>query len=287
MVVRQDDSELIARYMATHEAGLREEIILRFIPLVHFVLGRLGINQSLGQDYEDAVSQGILGLIESLERFDPAHGTQFSTYATLRIRGKVIDYLRSHDWLSRGARQRTRLVQQAIETLWRKFQRAPTDEELASHLNIDITKLRQALIDSSHVIVSLDSVLVNDSDEIANLYEILPDEKQASPSEVYDIHELKDVLIEYLKLLPEREQLVLSLYYAEELTFKEIGAVLDVSESRVCQLHARAIMSLRSRLRKDTFEYENQTHFDPGVETHQVFGEYNQGNASIPGGYRR
>jgi RNA polymerase sigma factor for flagellar operon FliA len=287
MVIRQDDSELIARYLATHEAGLKEEIILRFIPLVHFVLGRLGIIQSLGQDYEDAVSQGILGLIEALDRFDPSHGAQFSTYATLRIRGKVIDYLRSHDWLTRGARQRTRLVQDAIETLWRKFQRAPTDEELAAHLNIDITKLRQALLDSSHVIVSLDSVISNEGDEATNLYEVLPDEKQASPAEAYDVQELRDVLVDYLKLLPEREQLVLSLYYAEELTFKEIGAVLDVSESRVCQLHARAIMSLRSRLRKDAFEYENQGGLEMGLEPHQVFGEYNQGNPSIPGGYRR
>jgi RNA polymerase sigma factor for flagellar operon FliA len=285
MAVKQDDNELIARYLSTHEARLREEIILRYIPLVHFVLGRLGTTATLGQDYEDAVSQGILGLIESLDRYDPSHGTQFSTYATLRIRGKVIDHLRSRDWLTRGARKRTRMVQEAIETLWKENERSPTDEELAEYLNIDIQKLRQALFDSSHMIVSLDTAVVDETNEAVSLYEILPDEQQDSPADLYDAQELISILIDYLKFLPEREQLVLSLYYIEELTFKEIGAVLDISESRVCQLHARAIMSLRSRLDKDAYNIASQPHYHVVSETQRAIVGYSQSKSPVTEGF--
>jgi RNA polymerase sigma factor for flagellar operon FliA len=286
MVVRQDDYELINQYLSTREARLKEEIILRYIPLVHFVLGRLGISSNLGQDYEDAVSQGILGLIESLERYDPSHGTQFSTYAILRIRGQIIDYLRSHDWLTRGARHRQRLVQEAIETLWVKYQRSPTDEELAFHLNMEIDKLKQSLIDSSHMIVSLDTFVMDEGDETMSLYELLPDENQTNPPELYAEQELIESLSGYLKSLPEREQLVLSLYYFEELTFKEIGAVMNISESRVCQLHARAILSLRSRLQRESLEREANTYYHSGREVPRNLAGYGGAQSNLIGEYR-
>jgi RNA polymerase sigma factor for flagellar operon FliA len=258
MQPRQDDSELITQYLLSHDPGAREEIILRYVPLVHYVLGRIGISQNLGQDYEDAVGQGILGLIEALDRYDPSHGTQFSTYATLRIRGKVIDHLRSHDWLSRSARSRARQVQQALEELWGKLQRVPTDEELATHLNYDLPQLKQALVDSSQVFISLDSIVANEGDETVTLHEILSNEEQLGPADIFDEQEIKYYLIDTLRHLPEREQLVLALYYDEELTFKEIGAVLKVSESRVCQIHARAVMTLRAKMHQLTFDYDNQ-----------------------------
>jgi len=249
---KRDDAELITQYVATRDQGLREEIILRYVPLVHFVLGRLGLSQAIGQDYEDAASQGLLGLIEAADRYDPVYKTQFSTYATLRIRGNVIDYLRSHDWLSRSARQKTRLVQDAISELWEKNERPPTDEELAEYLSLDIDKLRQILVDSSHVFVSLDTTVSSEGDEIVSLHELITDENQLEPSEIFEDSELKSILIDAIRSLPEREQLVLSLYYYENLTFKEIGAVLEVSESRVCQLHARIVMTLRSILENKT-----------------------------------
>jgi RNA polymerase sigma factor for flagellar operon FliA len=251
---RQQDAELIARYVASNDpvlrAQLREEIVLRYVPLVHFALGRLGLSQ--GQpDYEDAASQGLLGLIESVERYNPAFGTMFSTYATLRIRGKVIDYLRSQDWLSRGARRRARQVQAAVAALWEQHGRAPSDDELAAYLNVDAAHLQQALVDSSRSIVSLDALAGADAggggDE-ASLHEILPDANQEEPLVSIEEEELRLRLVECLKKLPRREQIVLSLYYHDELTFKEIGAVLEVSESRVCQLHGRAILSLRASL---------------------------------------
>jgi RNA polymerase sigma factor for flagellar operon FliA len=251
MQLKHDDAELIAQYLSTHDPQLREEIILRYVPLVHFVLGRLGISQSAGADYEDGVSQGLLGLIEAVDRYDPGFGTQFSTYATLRIRGKVIDHLRSLDWLSRGARQRARLVEEGIAYLCEKLHRMPSDDEIANHLNIDLSKVHQALVDGSRMIVSLDAVVITEGDEDASLHELLSDEDQPDPSEVIEEDELKLHLERALRSLPERERIILSLYYYEELTFKEIGAILDISESRVCQLHGRTMMTLRAMLSKN------------------------------------
>ena len=247
---QREDHELISQFLATHNPGLREEIILRYVPLVHFVLGRLGLSQGMGQDYEDAASQGLLGLIEAVDRYDPSYKTQFSTYATLRIRGNIIDALRTHDWLSRGARQRAKKLQEAVMALWEKLSRAPNDDEIASFMNIDSVKLRQSLMDSSHVIVSLDALVAGESNENVSLYELLPDEKQAEPSDLYEEEEQKERLIECIKALPEREQLVLSFYYYEELTLKEIGVVLDITESRVSQIHSKAILKLRSKVQQ-------------------------------------
>ena len=258
---REDDAELWTRFLATRDAGLRESLIMRYVPLVHFVLHRLGLSPAIGPDYEDLASQGLLGLIDAVDRYDPAHGTQFSTYATLRVRGQVLDQLRAFDWLSRSARRRTREVQNAISVLWGKFQRAPTDEELAAHLNLDLVKLRQALVEADHVILSLDAD--NDADpEEVSLHELLPDDEHpenADPSLTWSKRDQRASLVEMIKALPEREQLILSLYYYEELTLKEIGKVLDLSESRVCQLHARAMLSLRAQMKRETAEGEIAT----------------------------
>jgi RNA polymerase sigma factor for flagellar operon FliA len=247
----QEDAELIARYLQTKDINLREQIVIRYVPLVHYVLGRLGFYQASSVDYDDVVSQGLLGLIEALERYDPGFGTVFSTYATLRIRGYVLDYLRSQDWLPRTARQRARSVQDAVTHLWNELSREPTDEELAKYLNLDMEQLQNALIDSSYVILSLD-MITSDSDsggeDETSLYEVLPDDQQPNPSEVFEDKDQRSRLVDALKKLSEREQLLLSLYYYEELTLKEVGAVLGVSESRVSQLHTRAMMTLRAML---------------------------------------
>jgi RNA polymerase sigma factor for flagellar operon FliA len=245
---RRDDLELIQRYCASRDPTLREEIILRHVPLVHYVLGRLGISPTLGADYEDAAGQGLLGLIEAVDHYDPSHGAQFSTYATLRIRGKVLDHLRASDWLSRAARKRARLVQDGIATLWEQLQRMPTEEELASHLNLDLPKVQQALVDSSRILVSLDAMTHLNGEDEAPLDEIVADQAQEEPSAQIEEQELKRFLTQALQQLPEREQMILALYYYEELTFREIGEVLDISESRVCQLHGRIVTALQAML---------------------------------------
>jgi RNA polymerase sigma factor for flagellar operon FliA len=248
MANQREDAELLRRFVASRDPALREEIILSFIPLVHYVLGRLGLSQSQGADYEDAASQGLIGLIEAVDNYDPRFGTQFSTYATVRVRGRVLDYMRALDWLSRTARRRARAVQQAITDLWGVLQRAPNEEELAKYLQYDLPTLQQALLDSRHVIVSLDSTVQAEGESEGSFHELLPDEDQIDPADALDDEESRSHLVNIIKSLPERQQLLLSLYYNDNLTFKEIGEMLGVSESRVCQLHARAMMELRGLL---------------------------------------
>jgi RNA polymerase sigma factor for flagellar operon FliA len=250
MIAQISESELLNQYAATKAPALREEMVLRYVSLVHFVLGRLGISQNIGTDYEDLVNQGLIGLIEAVDRYDAKFNTQFSTYATFRIRGKILDYLRSLDWLSRTARHRARDVRQAINALTDLNQRTPTDNELSEFMEIDVSKVQQALLDSSRVIVSLDAVVDYDDENDTSLYETIADENQNDPFDTVGETDLVARLTGVIKQLPEREQTVLSLYYYEELTLKEIGNVLGVSESRACQLHARAVMTLQSLLKQ-------------------------------------
>ena len=244
------DIEVVDQYFQTHDPALREAVILHFTPLVHFVLGRLGLSRSTTDEYDDLQSQGVMGLIEAVDHFKPEFGTKLSTYATFKIRGKILDYLRGMDWLSRSARQKVRSVQVATRELEHSLNRLPNDEELAQHLQIDMGTLQQIQQDSSHSVVSLDVEDKEDNEEgNAPLHEKLTDEHQVNPSQTSEQKEMQRFLAGALKLLPDREQLVLSLYYYEELTFKEIGRTLDISESRVCQIHGRAMTNLKSLLK--------------------------------------
>ncbi|GAP22495.1 FliA/WhiG family RNA polymerase sigma factor [Leptolinea tardivitalis] len=244
------EAEMIETFLTTRNPELREELIMRYVSLIHFVLGRLGFNPYGGVEYEDLASQGMLGLIEAVDHFDPAYGTRLSTYATLKIRSKVLDYLRDLDWLPRIARQKVRAMQNAMVDLEHKLHRLPTDEELAGYLNLNLEELSQIQVDSSRVIISLDETTnkMNSEDGESSMHEWLMDEQQENPSDMYEEKDMQAKLVEAIKALPEREQMVLSLYYFDELTFKEIGKTLDISESRVCQIHGRAVVSLQSLL---------------------------------------
>lgn len=256
MEEQRPDIELVEEFLNTHNPEHREELILRYVSLIHFVLGRLGLNPFGGIEYDDLVSQGMLGLIEAVDHYDPAFGTRMSTYATLKIRSKVLDYLRDLDWLPRIARQKVRAMQSATTELERKLQRIPTDEELASFLNIGMDELQQVQMDSTRVVVSLDETSTNpgNDDADSSMHEWIMDEKQENPSDVYEEKDMQAKLVLAIKQLPEREQMVLSLYYFDELTFKEIGKTLEISESRVCQIHGRAVISLQSLLEGDSNE---------------------------------
>lgn len=244
MVVQELSTAALDVYLATRSAEAREQLVLQSVPLVRYLLSRLGITPELGSEYEDLLHQGLLGLIEAVDRYDPQFGARFSTYAAVRIRGKVLDYLRSVDWMSRTARQRVRAVQKAVEELWLKNQREPTDEEIAAHLQTDVDTVQRGLMDSNRFLLSLDAPTETDNEE-TDLHDRLGDERQLDPQELTLDEELRRQLAEAIRTLPEREQLVLSLYYHDELNFKEIGKVLGISESRVCQLHARALMNLK------------------------------------------
>ncbi|HEY9077908.1 MAG TPA: FliA/WhiG family RNA polymerase sigma factor [Anaerolineaceae bacterium] len=250
-MARADEVELVHQFVTNRSPEIREKIVLQHTSLVHFVLGRMGVSREIGPDYEDMVSQGLMGLIDAVDHYDPNYGTQFSSYAVLRIRGKVLDYMRSADWMTRSSRKRIRVVQKAITDLWEKLHREPTDDEIAAQSSMDISSVQQALVDSSRVLVSMDMEVETEEDGTGSFHELLADERQVDPFEAIGDLDLKERMIQAISELPERERLVLSLYYYDELTFKEIGEVLKVSESRVCQLHARAVLNLKGMLSEE------------------------------------
>jgi RNA polymerase sigma factor FliA len=278
MEEQRPEVELIEEFLANRTPELREELIMRYVSLIHFVLGRLGFNPYGGIEYEDLASQGMLGLIDAVDHFDAAFGTRMSTYATLKIRSKVLDYLRDLDWLPRVARQKVRSMQSAMVELEHKLHRLPTDEELASFLNMGLDELSHIQVDSSRVIISLDETTnkMGSEDADSSMHEWLMDEQQENPSEAFEEKDMQSRLVEAIKALPEREQMVLSLYYFDELTFKEIGRTLDISESRVCQIHGRAVVSLQSLMNGETGTRKR------GRPSKQELSSQHENGASLP-----
>lgn len=275
---QRPEVEVIEEFLANRTPELREELIMRYVSLIHFVLGRLGFSPYGGIEYEDLSSQGMIGLIDAVDHYDPAFGTRLSTYATLKIRSKVLDYLRDLDWLPRVARQKVRTMQTAMVELEHKLHRLPTDEELASHLNMGLDELSHIQVDSSRVIISLDETTnkMGSEDAESSMHEWLMDEQQENPSEAYEEKDMQARLVEAIKALPEREQMVLSLYYFDELTFKEIGKTLDISESRVCQIHGRAVVSLQSLMNGE------QSGKKRGRPSKQDMAPQNEKGANLP-----
>lgn len=246
MVMQMDSTDILEEFFTNRSPELREKLVLQSVPLVHYLLGRMGITQERGSDYEDLAHQGLIGLIEAVDHFDPKFNTKFSTYASLRIRGRIMDYMRTTDWMPRAARKRSRMIQKSITTLWSENSREPTEDEIASHLGTNVEDVQQGLADTNRVLVSLDMMMEGDGEGDVSLHEKYGDEKQANPLDVLEEKDMAEEMVAAIKSLDEREQLVLSLYYTEELTFKEIGKVLGLTESRVCQLHARALVSLKA-----------------------------------------
>jgi len=251
MATAIDTVDILDEFLVTRSPELREKLVLRSVPLVHYLLGRMGITLEMGTDYEDMAHQGLLGLIEAVDRFDPKFGARFSTYASLRIRGKVLDYLRTMDWMPRAARKRTRLIQKTISTLWSENLCEPSEAEIATRLGVKVEEVQEGLADSNRILVSLDMMMDADQDGEGTMHEHLRDETQADPSETLEEVSLIEGMSAAIQSLSEREQLILSLYYNDQLTFKEIGKVLTITESRVCQLHARAIINLKAVMKNE------------------------------------
>jgi len=240
------NAQLWARYMQAHDPAVREQLIMQYAPLVKYVMGRLAISLPAILDYEDILSFGTIGLIEAVERFDPDKGVKFETYAISRIRGSIIDALRSLDRLPRSVRQKAKEAEHAIVQLTHDLGREPTDEEVADTLGLTLESYRKHLIDASWITVSLDSNGGGGEEEDDGGGAMgVPDPDGEDVSTGIEHQELIGELAVAIRDLPEREQLVLSLYYKDELTMREVSKVLGISESRVCQLHARALTRLR------------------------------------------
>ena len=254
MAQAEDTQTLWRQYRANPQAkGLRDRLILTYAPLVKYVAGRLGSGLPAHVDDDDLISYGLLGLIGAIERYDPDRDVKFETYAIARIKGSIIDELRAMDWVPRSVRARARDIERAIADLERKLHRAPTDEEIAGKLGITQQELEDSLTDISRSsIAALDELwTVNTGggggDQVA-LIDTIEDTDAPDPQGSLSQTEMKEAVGEAIARLPEREKLVVTLYYYEELTLREIGEVLGVTESRVSQLHTKAILRLKARL---------------------------------------
>jgi RNA polymerase sigma factor for flagellar operon FliA len=243
--------DLWRRYKTSGDERARERLVVAYSPLVKYVAGRMGSGLPAHVEEADLISYGLGGLISAIERFDLSREIKFETYAITRIRGSIIDELRTLDWVPRSVRARAREIERVNMKLEARLQRAPTDEEMARELEMSLDEFHEALLQiSNSTIVALDELWnVSDSTgDSVSLLDTLPDRGAPDPQAVVDQSELRDRIADAIAALPEREKLVVALYYYENLTLREIGEVLGVTESRVSQLHTKAVLRLRSKL---------------------------------------
>ena len=244
-------TELWSAYKAEGAPDARERLIIHYAPLVKFVAGRVaaGLPQSIEQS--DLVSYGIFGLIDAIDKFDPGRGFKFETYAISRIKGAIIDELRSIDWVPRSVRAKARSIERAISKLENELKRSPEDAEVAAELDMTESELAGVLSQISFTgLVALDDLLAasgSDRPTGTTVADTISDGAH-DPVQAFEVDEMKHLLADAINRMPDRERLVLTLYYYEGLTLAEIGDVLGVTESRVCQIHTKAILQLRGRM---------------------------------------
>jgi RNA polymerase sigma factor for flagellar operon FliA len=243
--------ELWRRCKVDGDDRARERLVVAYSPLVKYVAGRMASGLPSHVEEADLISYGLMGLIGAIERFEPEREIKFETYAVSRIKGAIIDELRSLDWVPRSVRSKAREVERVHRKLENNLQRAPTEEEMAEELGLSIDDFRDVLLDiaNSSVLALDDLWTIADPDGgQVSLLDTIRDPNAIDPQAELDSAELKDRLADAIESLAERERLVIALYYYENLTLREIGEVLGVTESRVSQLHTKAVLGLRSAL---------------------------------------
>lgn len=236
-------------FSKTKDMKIREKILMHYLSLARQIAGRMIISLPRSVELEELVSAGLMGLVKAIDRFDLAVGVKFETYAIPRIRGAIFDSLREMDWAPRSIRTKAKQVEEAVQRLTGQLGRSPDDEELAEELGLDIDEFYQVLDDTSIItMMSLDDNLTSKQGETLSLFDLVEADESEGPIFGVEREELKKATIQAMKNLSEQERLVVALYYYEELTLKEIGVVLEISESRVSQIHTKAILSLRAQL---------------------------------------
>lgn len=243
--------DLWREYQATRSQAAREALILKFAPLVKYVAGRVAIGLPPNVEFDDLVSFGIFGLMDALDKYDPDRGIKFETYAISRIRGAILDGLRSNDWVPRSVRQKARELERVCADLENRLGRSATDLEISQAMDLTIEQFHGLLAEvSCTTLTSLDEIwLVHSNDEeTVRVMDLVRDSESDDPIQLVEVEELQKHLADAIAKLPERERLVVALYYYEGLTLKEIGEILNISESRVSQIHTKAIFRLRGRL---------------------------------------
>lgn len=254
MAVELDErvEALWGEYAATKAHDTRDRLIVHYAPLVKFVASRLAAGLPQNVEQADLVSYGIFGLIDAIDRFDPERGNKFETYAMQRIKGAILDELRSYDWVPRSVRAKARSIEKGLAKLESELGRTPNEIELAGELGISVNQLQTMLSQISGVgLIALDEMLSGSGErnESLALIDTIPDGGDG-PVSLYETKEIKQLLAQGINSMNEREKLVLVLYYFEHFTLAEIGKVLGVTESRVCQVHTKAVMQLRLFLQR-------------------------------------
>lgn len=249
-VVRVSDEELAELWKQfqadKNNKAVRDKLIVQYIYLTRYVIGRIKVNLPPSFSYEDIASYGVEGLIDAVEKYSPDRGAKFETYALMRIRGAIIDKIRANDWLPRTIRKKIKEVKETINILKNELNRMPTNAEVGQRLGIEKEKVDEILASDTGVDSLYDKK--NLGDESVEIIDTIEDSKSERPEEMAEKKDAKHELERALKRLPERERMLLVFYYHENMTLKEIGEAINVSESRVCQLHAQAIMKLRNIL---------------------------------------
>ncbi len=244
-------AERWAEFKSTGDKAVREQLIIHYAPLVKYVAGRVGVGLPSNVEQADLVSYGVFGLIDAIEKFDLERAIKFETYAISRIRGAIIDELRAMDWIPRSVRSKAREVERTYATLEGELRRTPTEPEVAERMGIALSDLHTIFSQVSYVnVVALDELLGvgGERGDTVSLGETLVDVKAEDPMMAFEGEETKFLLARAVDQLPEREKMVVTLYYFESLTLAEIGKVLGVTESRICQMHTKAVVSLRAKL---------------------------------------
>ena len=248
----QNEDDLWRRLVKSkgQDIELRDFFVMKYSPLVKYVAGKVSMGMPQSIEFDDLVSYGTFGLIDAISKYDPDRGIKFKTYAMTRVRGAIFDELRSIDWIPRSIRQAAKKIEQAIAELENKLGRTVEDDDIAHELGISLDEFQTTLNKVSGTsMLSLNDIwfLGDDSDELSIL-ETLEAPDNMNPDVLIEKEEIKEFIVDAIKKLPDKERKVIVLYYYEDLTLKEIGQVLEVTESRVSQLHTKAIMRLRGRL---------------------------------------
>ncbi len=249
-IVRLSDNEL-AQLWETYFAdrsnkAIRDKLIVQYIYLTRYVVGRIKVNIPQSFSYEDVVSYGVEGLIDAIERYAPNKGAKFETYALVRIKGSIIDKVRSQDFLPRSVRRKIKQIHAVTEKLRQQLGRTPTTAEIAEFFDTEPDKIEKILAQDVNISSIYDKK--GTAEDSVEIIDSIADEKNQTPDELMEKKDSKNELEQALKRLPEREKMLLVLYYQQNMTLKEIGEIINVSESRVCQLHSQAIMKLRNIL---------------------------------------
>ena len=248
---QQKEDELWVQYRKTRDMKIREGFIKQYAPLVKYVAGKVAVGMPHNVEFDDLVGFGVFGLLDAIDKFDPDKNVKFKTYAVTRIRGAIFDELRSIDWVPRSVRQKAREVEDAIGSLEARLGRTATDQEVAGALGVseeDYLKTLQKISCTS--MLSINEVWYSgDDNDRVSIGDSIESPASLNPEVIAERDEIRRVIVEAINELPEKEKKILVLYYFEDLTLKEIGQVLDVTESRVSQLHTKAIMRLRFKLR--------------------------------------